>query len=183
MQWLNYWNERAKAYKNRNPESREILDKCICRIKPLSLIEVGCGPGFLFELYRGVPVIAALDWSPLMVSRARTKCEQENLKVNVFLHDIAESAPHGHWQVAVSRHCLMHIPPSRIERAVANISEICDEALVFEWWLDYTPVKDTGHCFLHDYETLFGGAKQRLFTRFDCTGKVRQTLFWFKKEN
>ena len=129
-----------------------------------------------------MPVVAALDWVPLMVYKAKAKCEQLNLDINVFKHDIAASAPPGHWQLALTRHCLMHIPPSRIQTAVRNISEICDEALIFEWWLNYAPPKDTGHCFLHDYERLFEGVNQHLFTRFDCTGEVRQTLFWFKKE-
>jgi len=75
----------------------------------------------------------------------------------------------------------MHIPQSRINQAVMNIAEICDEALIFEWWLDYTPEKDTGHCFLHDYEILFKNVGFRLHSRFDCLADVRQTLFWFKK--
>jgi len=181
MEWLNYWSERAKAYKNRNPESREILQYYLTQIKPDSLIEVGCGPGFLFPLYKNVPAVTAVDWVPLMVYKAKQKCETENLNVDVRQHDIAESAPDGYWQLALTRHCLMHIPPSRIEQAVKNIAKICGETLIFEWWLDYTPIKDTGHCFLHDYEKLFTNRGFHLHNRFDCPADVRQTLFWFKK--
>lgn len=181
MEWLGYWNKRARAYKRRDPESREILQDYINRVKPRSLIEVGCGPGFLFELYGGIPQVTAVDWSPLMVKKAIQKCADHKLKVNVFLHDIATKPPVGHWQLAVTRHCLMHIPKERAKPAIENIAEICDEALIFEWWLDYTPEADTGHCFLHDYESLFKNVGFRLHSRFDCKADVRQTLFWFKK--
>jgi len=181
LEWLSYWNRRARAYKRRDVESRKILQEHLNRIKPKSLIEIGCAYGFLFELYAGIPEVAALDWSPLMVKNAKQKCDDQKLNINVFLHDIADKPPNGHWQLAVTRHCLMHIPQSRIKQAVKNIAEVCDEALIFEWWLDYTPEKDTGHCFLHDYEILFKNMGFRLHSRFDCLADVRQTLFWFKK--
>jgi len=181
MEWLSYWNKRAEAYQNRDVESRKILQEHLNRIKPLSLIEIGCGPGILFELYRNVPVVLACDWSPLMLHDAKEKVKQHSLNITVFKHDIAASPPDGHWQLALTRHCLMHIPQSRIKPAVENIAGVCDEALIFEWWLDYTPEKDTGHCFLHDYEMLFKNAGFRLYSRFDCLADVRQTLFWFKK--
>jgi len=181
MEWLGYWNKRARAYKRTNKESRKILEEHIQHIKPKSLIEIGCAYGFLFPLYTGIPEVAAVDWSPVMVKHAKTRCAENKFKVNVFLHDIAAEPPAGHWQLAVTRHCLMHIPQSRIKPAVNNIAEICDEALIFEWWLDYTPEKDTGHCFLHDYESLFKNVGFHVHSRFNCQADVRQTLFWFKK--
>lgn len=75
----------------------------------------------------------------------------------------------------------MHIPPEQIERAVENISKICSEALIFEFWQQVEPLKLAPHNWLHDYQTLFEDAGFTLEYVYVREG-IAQVLFHFKKE-
>jgi len=176
-----YWNRRALYYKDGDVLGRTVLKTFIDRIKPKSLIEIGCGNGILFKLYGDVPLVSGCDWSPNMLTRAQNRCLRHDYKVNLFSHDITDSAPEGHWQLAVTRTCLMHIPPDKIEAAVANIHKICDEALIFEYWELHYPKEMAPHNWLHDYMLLFTDAGFKLHDSY-ARGDIPQVLFWFKKE-
>jgi len=175
-----YWNNRARFYKCEDVVGRQILKTFIQKIQPSSLIEIGCGTGILFSLYKDVPYVVGCDFSWEMLKRARQRCERHNLSIKLFLNNIVHNSPEGFWDLLVTRTCLMHIPPEQIERAVENISKICSEALVFEFWQQVEPLKLAPHNWLHDYQTLFENAGFNLEYVYVREG-VAQVLFWFKK--
>jgi len=61
-----------------------------------------------------------------------------------------------------------------------NISELCGEALIFEFWQQVEPLKLSPHNWLHDYQTLFENVGFKLEYVYVREG-VPQVLFWFKK--
>jgi len=175
-----YWNRRAQHYKCEDVVGRQILKTFIQKIQPSSLIEIGCGTGILFSLYKNVPSVVGCDFSQEMLKRASQRCERHSFPIKLLLSDIVHNPPDGFWDLLVTRTCLMHIPPEEVERAVANIAKICDEALVFEFWQQVEPLKLAPHNWLHDYQTLFENVGFTLEYVYVREG-VPQVLFWFKK--
>jgi len=119
-----YWNRRARYYKCEDVVGRQILKTFIQKIQPSSLIEIGCGTGILFSLYKDVSQVAACDFSEEMLKRARQRCERHNFPINLLLNNIVNDPPSGFWDLLVTRTCLMHISPEQIGQAVENISEL-----------------------------------------------------------
>lgn len=181
MNLQEYWNRRAQHYKCEDVVGRQILKTFIQKIQPSSLIEIGCGTGILFSLYKDVPNVSGCDFSENMLKRASQRCERHGFAVKLFYNNIADNPPNGYWDLAVTRTCLMHIPPEQIERAVENISKICSEALIFEFWQQVEPLKLAPHNWLHDYQTLFEDAGFTLEYVYVREG-IAQVLFHFKKE-
>lgn len=180
MTLLDYWNQRATTYSTSDVVGRKILAAHIQQIHPRSLIEIGCGNGILFSVYKQVPQVSALDFSLKMLDRARSRCERHGFNIKLFHHDITDSSPEGHWELAVTRTCLMHIPPELIRQAVENIGAVCDQALIFEYWQPNVTEPLASHNWLHDYPFLFenvGFASLDFYSR----GDMPQALFLFHK--
>jgi SAM-dependent methyltransferase len=176
---LNYWNTRALTYRCPDLAGRLMVANYVKKLNPESLIEIGCGPGTLFTHLAGIPKVSACDWSPQMVQRAQQRSTRHNLGINVFLCDIAAEPPKGWWDMAVTRTCLMHIPPERIESAVDNVGRICGRAVIFEYW-EEKHKELAPHNWLHDYKRLFenvGFETAECFVRDDTP----QALFLFTK--
>lgn len=180
MNLLDYWNQRADVYSTSDVVGRQILQAHIQQIQPKSLVEIGCGNGILFSLYKNIPRVSAMDFSAKMLERAEDRCQRHNYPFSLFLWDITETAPVNHWDLAVTRTCLMHIPPERIEQAIINIGKICDKALIFEYWEPLPSEPLSSHNWLHDYTLLFeavGFVIEDVYVR----GDKPQALFIFRK--
>ncbi len=73
----------------------------------------------------------------------------------IWRHDITPCSPPGHYDVALTRTVLMHLPPEAMEKTVRHIVKVADEFLHLEYY-EHTPLKPlTSHCWLHDYVSLF----------------------------
>lgn len=176
-----YWNQRAPYYnQDTDVAGRFILKSYIEQAKPVSIIEIGCGTGILFKYYAGIPCATACDFSTEMLAIAGRRIKRHEYPIKLLLRDIILNPPQGKWDAVVTRTVLMHIRPEDIAVAVQNITRICSQALIFEWWQAGKPVDVSPHCFLHNYVRLFkkhGFKLQDSFHRSD----TEQVLFWFVK--
>jgi len=183
-----YWENRAPGYTEGDVVGVRILQTFIQKIAPQSLIEVGCGNGILFRIYRNIPRVVGIDFSETMLKRAEARIQRHDWsQIHLLRMDIADPKMLNLFQgglekaeLVVTRTCLMHIDPENIATAIANVSRLADQALIFEYDEQF-PKKLSPHNWLHHYVPLFEGAGFRLqenYSRMD----LAQTLFWFKKK-
>jgi 2-polyprenyl-3-methyl-5-hydroxy-6-metoxy-1,4-benzoquinol methylase len=177
-----YWEARAPSYTTDDVFGRNIIRAWLDKVKPTSLIEIGCGHGELFSLYKDIPTVTAIDWSDAMLQRANLRKARHYLpNLHIQKHDICQCSPRGHYDVAVTRTVLMHIPPGEIEKAVRHIVKIADVFLHLEYWEAVVLNPLAAHCFLHDYVDLFEKQECELVTAY-TRPDMPQILFHFRKK-
>lgn len=152
-----FWQYRGENYdlSDWDMKSQQMISDAIQKIKPRTLIDIGCGIGPMFQYYAGIKAVGA-DWSLTMLKRARQKIEDGSLDITLFHCDIAgDSLPPGHFDCGVTRTTLMHIPPGQIEKAINNIKKLCDHVLIDELWEPQITEDLAPWNWVHDYKILF----------------------------
>ncbi len=156
-----YWQARGQIYNlcDVDLESQRLISQEVRRINPQTLIDIGCGTGPMFQYYRGIDV-TGIDWSIPMLQRAIARIRENGFYVTLLHCDIAGSVlPAGHFDCGVTRTSLMHIPPTRIEKAIANIRELCDHVISDEYWVAEKDTTELApHNWCHNYVDLFRNA-------------------------
>jgi SAM-dependent methyltransferase len=177
-----YWEDRAKSYWTDDVFGRNIVKAYLAKLQPTSLIEIGCGHGELFLIYKDVPQVAAVDWSLNMIDRATQRKGRHYLpNLHIYRHDITQCSPPGYYDVALTRTVLMHIPPEAIEKTIRHIVKAADQFLHIEYF-EPTPLKPlASHCWLHDYKTLFEAQGCELLDAYQRPD-LPQVLFHFRKK-
>lgn len=151
-----YWNKRwsfeltaEKRSSQRGLELyntiRELMDEYHCN----NILEVGCGQAVLREL----PNYLGLDFSLEVL-------KQSGLKQLIYA-DITKRIPlpTNSQDAVLSRFVLLHIPYSKIDRAVAEICRVASKLIIVEEPYG-TPKHEQPHCWRHDLPDLldsFGG--------------------------
>jgi SAM-dependent methyltransferase len=162
------WDDRAKTYLKwsegfspqlikRNlvyiPFLRYMLARKIREINPRSILEIGCGPGHWFDLYKN-RLATCVDYSEKMLERAREVCRKRRYSnIEVLLMNACDLQFVRSFNLAISASVMLHIPPGKVEDVVVGLSKCASEVLVVEW-VDPDGV-DVGNCHLHDYPFLF----------------------------
>jgi SAM-dependent methyltransferase len=152
-----FWQFRGENYRlcNLDIKSQQMISEAIQKIKPKTLIDIGCGTGPMFRYYSGIKT-TGVDWSLTMLQRALQKIQDGNLDITLFHCDVAgDWLPPGHFDCGVTRTTLMHIPPSRIEKAINNIKKLCDHVFIDEYWEPQITKDLATWNWLHDYKILF----------------------------
>ncbi len=184
-----YWEQRARDYEVADVYGRKVLREFLNKIKPQSLVEVGCGAGELFPLYRGIPRVVGCDWSQTMLERSeqrRKRHEWNNIELRPL--NIIKAHTPDRFDVALTRTVLMHIDPERdeegglmhVEMAARNLCEMSDQLLLFEYYEQHFRALGP-HNWLYNYPRMFGDLGYRLVEAYERQD-VPQTLFWFKRE-
>ena len=168
-----YWEKRAKIFQRwehirtiraflSTPSLKAHLKKNIESICPKSLLEVGCGPGRLIELYRAVDWVFCVDFSPTMLNRIKSKIQREYFR-NISLFQMAAENlgfADNSMDLVVSSHVLLHVPYSNIDEAVTELTRVTGKYITL---VDYSHPdterlktrKTSSHVFTHDYRRLF----------------------------
>ena len=162
-----YWMLRGYTYPYEDhgfmftdfPGRREV-SSILSKLKPSSLLDVGCGAGRLFPLYKEVPRVLAVDFSPSMLMHAykmRRWLGLENIEIRRFdvreLNRLEES-----FDLVLSRTVLMHIKPEDIGRTVEGIIKVCKRYVLLIEYFD-SPEGLSPHNYSHDYPVLFSRMK------------------------
>lgn len=177
-----YWDARAAFYGTNDVYGRNIIRAWLDKLQPLSLIEIGCGNGELFPAYRDVPHVVAVDWSEQMIHRANQRKGLHGMThIQIHRHDICQSAPRGHYDVAVTRTVLMHIPEAHVEKAIRHIAAVADTIIALEYYESVQIRELSPHCWLHDYIPLFKRQKCRLIEAYQRPDQP-QILFVFRRK-
>jgi SAM-dependent methyltransferase len=166
-----------------DPMGKLLLETQLGILKPKSLVEVGCGPGELFPLYRQIPYVLAIDFSEGMLERARQRKARNGLdNIHVLRLDITANYVKSSFDLALTRTCLMHIHPEWIETAVKHVCKMSSRVLILEYSEGKATVPLAEHNWLHDYKALFGVQGYSLgyeIKRVDCA----QSLMFFAKNS
>jgi SAM-dependent methyltransferase len=179
---LSYWEQRAPTYYIEDPFGRQILKAFIDKLQPSSLIEIGCGNGELLNLYKNIPSAVGIDWSENMLIRANQRKARHCLpNLRLWRHDITKCSPQGHYDVAVTRTVLMHIPPEAIEKTIRHVAKCADRFLIFEYFETVQTKPLAGHNWLHDYVPLFEKEGCELIESY-ARADMPQVLFQFQKK-
>jgi hypothetical protein len=101
--------------------------------------------------------------------------------LRLWRHDITQCSPQGHYDVAVTRTVLMHIPPEAIEKTVRHVAKCADRFLIFEYFESIQPVPLAAHNWLHDYVLLFEKENCELIENY-ARADLPQGLFVFQKK-
>jgi SAM-dependent methyltransferase len=152
-----FWQFRGEKYdlSDLDMKSQQMISDAIQKIKPKTLIDIGCGTGPMFQYYVGIKT-TGVDWSLTMLQRALQKIQDGNLDITLFYCDVAgDWLPPGHFDCGVTRTTLMHIPPTRIEKAINNIKKLCDHVLIDELWEPQITENLAPWNWSHDYKILF----------------------------
>jgi SAM-dependent methyltransferase len=179
---LSYWEKRAQSYWTDDVFGRNIIRAYLAKLQPQSLIEIGCGNGELFLIYKHIPYAVAIDWSWKMIERANQRKARHYLpNLRLWRHDITQCSPPGHYDLALTRTVLMHLPPEVMEKTVRHIIKVADQFVHLEYFEPYPKRTLASHCWLHDYQTLFEAQGCELLETYQRPDSP-QVLFHFCKK-
>jgi ubiquinone/menaquinone biosynthesis C-methylase UbiE len=143
----------------------DLMAKTIVSVAPRRLLDVGCGSGRLFALYRmlGIQEIVGQDIAPTAIKIAAQRYPEANITLTTA--PITElSYPPGYFDLVMSVRVLQHIPAHCIAEVVRKICTIGKAAYVNEL-SDSECHGSSPYVFQHDYEGLFAehgfGVKER----------------------
>ncbi len=140
-----FWSDIGERYWKSFTDvtiKKNMPDLCsrIVRIKPETVLEVGCGFGrcisFVYNvlLSKGVfPNITGIDFSRTMVETSKTfyhKYDNRD-KINIQVGDARDLQFHDRsFDLTYTHVCLTHIPPKFIQRVVEEISRVTREWII-----------------------------------------------------
>lgn len=182
----------AREYLLCRPILKRLIKAQLEDIEPRSLLEVGCGPGRLFDLYEGMPDVHCVDISPVMLERAEDLAKRRGYD-NITLHEMRAERldfEDGRFDVVLTSNVLLHIPYDTIEEAISELVRVSGRwVLSVEYYVDDLERERRrleelqrnmmAFCFLHNYPEIFERKNARLWKE---TGAPlsRQKLFLFR---
>ena len=187
----NFWNRRAATYYTPDVFGRRILGAYLVKLKPQSLIEVGCGTGELFPIFHDVPRVVAVDWSEEMLAASGKRVDRHGYH-NIVLGKVDITSPESvkyllsssmaPFDLAVTRTVLMHIPPEKVGAAIQNLTLLSNNVLAFEFYdPSVDPQKLDWHNWHHEYVRLFRPLGYELVDSYDRPDGQPQILFHFRR--
>jgi len=177
-----YWESRAPFYEVHDVLGREILKHYLDKLKPQSLVDVGCGRGELFPLYERIPRVVALDFSLNMLEYAQRRVERHGFGIDLKRLDITKERLEEKFDVALTRTVLMHIHPQDIKVAARNVAAMSDCLILFEYWEPKQIRVTAPHNWLHNYVGLFTDLGYRLEDSY-ARSDMPQVLFVFTQRS
>jgi SAM-dependent methyltransferase len=116
------WNQKAQEWdiqvgdqgdRNRILNSDPVLWQFIGNVQGLSILDAGCGTGYLSrQLCKQGAIVTGIDLSPKMLEIAQQKAQAENLPIHFQEDSCSElkSLPKNHFDALVSNYVLMDLP-------------------------------------------------------------------------
>lgn len=186
-----YWARVADKYYVPDVFGRRIIQSYMVKLKPRSLIEVGCGSGELFSCYKDIPNVLAVDWQDKMLKRSADRIERHGF-TNIKLEKLDITQPlceHDHlhegqlkFDLALTRTVLMHVQPDLIVKACQNMTLLSDRVLAFEY-SSPNPKELAFHNWNHDYIKIFKELNYICVEAYQRPDDVDQILFIFEKNH
>ena len=115
-------------------------DLIVATLEPKSVIDLGCGCGFLLERLKehGVSTLKGIDGSDQAESDW-----SEDIKTFAEVHDLVKFKPEGRYDLAVCMEVAEHIPQDKSSRVVKVVTSAASK---FVWWTAAVPGQGgTGH--------------------------------------
>ena len=179
-----YWNERSEHYDSPAPDvlGRNILASYIRKYQPKTLLEVGCGTGQLFPLYKNIQRVVGVDWTDGMLMQSQKRLDRHSYP-NITLKklNIVTDALPDHFDVALTRTVLMHIPEDSVADACKHLCAMANTVMLFEFYDPNAPGLEW-HCFHHEYPLIMREYGFEISEAFDRPDGLKQMLMIFKKQ-
>jgi ubiquinone/menaquinone biosynthesis C-methylase UbiE len=177
-----YWERIASQYYVPDVFGRRIIESFLKKLAPIqSLIDVGCGTGELFSIFRDIPRVVGLDWQPEMLRRSKERIDRhEYTNIELMQADITQDQIRGlDFDVALTRTVLMHINPKDIVAACKNVALMADRLMIMEY---YKPLHEelAWHNWHHEYPGIFKSLGCTLIEQYYRPDDVSQALFIFR---
>ena len=174
-----YWDIQAKKLHKKRMKMKNLDDHplkyILDKYKPKSVLDVGCGSGRFFELYkeRGVKKIVGIDISKRALEIAR----KHHPDVLLIKGKIEETKFDEAFDLAISNRTLQHVTKRNIRKAIENICECCKMVFINEL-TESDGVPERIVIYKHDYVNLFKEFRFKLIEK----GKIgRGTWMLFSK--
>ena len=132
----------------------KVITDCVDTINAQSVLDVGCGDGRLFPLYKEIGLrFCGCDLSPAALRLARTRYPAADLRL-IAAEDISFSSLGETFDLAVCNRVLQHVGPATIESAVRGISGAVSSVYINETAIEDVP-DGSEYLFGHAYQALF----------------------------
>jgi hypothetical protein len=155
------------------------------KLKPQSLIEVGCGSGELFSCYKDIPIVLGVDWQDKMLERSQERITRHEYKnIQLLKLDITKRSQISslrRYDVVLTRTVLMHIQPELIKEACRNMTLLSDTVIAFEYFSAHPPDL-ASHNWNYDYISIFRDLNYTCKEAYDRPDGVEQILFHFTRD-
>lgn len=178
-----YWQRRSGYYDSPEPDvfGRNIVGSFLRKLKPKSLVEVGCGTGQLFPLYTDIPHVVGCDWTEGMLQKSQSRLNRHEIR-NITLKklDITKEHLPERFDVALTRTVLMHIPEESVADACRNLAAMSDTVMMFEFYDPNAPALEW-HCFHHEYPLFMRPLGYEIAELYDRPDGIKQMLMVFKR--
>jgi SAM-dependent methyltransferase len=189
-----YWEQRSSIYDSPVPDvfGRNVTGIFLRKLRPKSLVEVGCGTGQLFPLYKQIPHVVGCDWTDGMLLQAQKRLDRHSYpNIQLKKLDITRESLPEKFDVALTRTVLMHIAEEDVDEkgeatyplkcACENLTRMADTVVLFEFY-DPTAPQLEWHNFHHEYPLVMRGLGYEISEAFDRPDGMRQMLMVYKKQ-
>jgi SAM-dependent methyltransferase len=173
----NFWEERAldiHARWGKGTDDYAALRRIIARYQWKSVLDVGCGSGRLFPLYRqcGVQYITGIDLSVTALALAHEAYPDVQLR-QLRLEEL--DYPVASFDLGVCNRVLQHVPETHIGSGIQKLCDMCRYVYINEL-TDSDQLHQTFWMSMHDYRRLF---QQSGFTCLESERIGPQTYYLF----
>lgn len=187
-----YWKKRISTKTSQWSDSHpkyyrliaKILTKTLGDMSPSTLLDVGCGAGSLFPIFKDIPEVHGVDFIQRAIDLSEKRVKKggyANIKLHVM--DVGDLSffERSYFDVVLTCNFLLHIRSSMIQQVIGELARVSRKYVVcIEYWLPQPPLKRSEHSFLHNYHKLFGEKGMRLSSHISLQG-YNQMLFVFEK--
>jgi SAM-dependent methyltransferase len=151
-----FWERQAPSIYAKWGKSRHdvgVVGRILETYRPASVLDVGCGTGRLFDLYRaqGVREIAGVDIAAAALARAH----REHPDISTTQVPLQRAEFPRRFDLIVSNRVLQHIPRTDIDSVVQKLTAAARFIYLNEL-SDSDGVPDDCSMVRHDYQALFG---------------------------
>lgn len=153
-----YWNLQAKNIDKTWGNSKNdyiVLENVINQVKPKKILDVGCGSGRCFPLYKKLNIeqVFAQDVSKTALDLCRLK--HPDLNVEFLLTNIENiKLDDSYIDLAISTRVLAAVLPENIDKTIKKICAIAKYVYINEM-SDTDETDPSDYWFKHDYDSLF----------------------------
>jgi ubiquinone/menaquinone biosynthesis C-methylase UbiE len=146
----------------RRTKEEKLIRNVLSGLSFKNVLDVGCGYGRVIKLIqnqsKGIK-IKGIDLSPHQIERARKYVQKDDVELSVgTVYDI--NAPDHCYDLVISTSVLMHIPFSRIEKAIGEMIRVSRKYVINIDFYDKDKIGESfgyplPYQFIHDYTSIY----------------------------
>lgn len=179
-----FWNFRARdIHQKWGTEDRDLpaLKSAVSAVTPATLLDIGCGGGRFFSLYKemNVKTVVAQDISVQAILLAKERPASKNC--TFVSDDISELRyPDSYFDLIVSNRALSAVYPNNLEKTMKNLCRM-GKYLYINELTDSDYIRYSPYWFKHDYSGILK-ASDYIVLQSGYIPSTQGTWFLYKKQ-